>query len=277
MREMVYILMINQIRSEIMSELRQLQSTLNKLHLSGISEIVEQTIKDALQQKWSYSQLLTYLFAKEMELRSQRKKNLRLLKSNLDPTKTLELFQFSFNKNIPERVIKELSQCQFMDNRENVFFVGSSGVGKTHLANSIGIEACRRGYDVLFKRTSNLLDWLHSGNGDGTFDKKLKRIIKIPLLILDDFGLIQLNNNYQVYLYEIISERYEKASTMITSNRDFSEWVEVFDNPLMGSAAMDRLVHKAIKVTIPGDSFRTHQFKLNQKNIFNIDYKNVNK
>jgi len=276
MREKVYILTINKIRRKIMSELLQLKSTLNKLRLSGISEILEETVKDALQEKWSYSQLLIYLFSKEMELKNHRKKNLRLVKSNLDPTKTLELFQFSFNKNIPERVIKELGQCQFIDNHENVFFVGSSGVGKTHLANSIGIEACWRGYDVLFKRTSNLLEWLHSGNGDGTFDKKLKRIIKTPLLILDDFGIIQLNKNYQVYLYEIISERYETASTMITSNRDFSEWIEIFENPLMGSAAMDRLVHKAIKITIPGDSFRTYQFKINQKNVFNIDNKKEN-
>jgi len=254
-----------------MSELVQLQATLNKLHLSGMSEILEQTIKDALQQHWSYSQLLAYLFAKELELRGHRTTNLRLLKSNLDPTKTLELFQFGFNKSIPERVIKELAQCHFIENKENVFLVGSSGVGKTHLANSIGIEACRRGYEVLFKRTGNLLDWLHSGNGDGTFDKKLRRIIKIPLLILDDFGLIQLNNHYQVYLYDIIRERYETASTLITSNRDFSEWIEVFDNPLVGSAAMDRLVHKAIKITIPGDSFRTYQFKLNQKTVFGVD------
>ena len=254
-----------------MSDLLQLQPLLNRLKLSGISEIVEDVVKEALQENWSYSQLLLHIFSNEVDQRNHKQNNLRLVKSNLDPTKTLELFQFGFNKNIPERVIKELGQCQFIDHHENVFFVGSSGVGKTHLANGIGIEACRRVYDVLFKRTTNLLDWLHSGHGDGTFDKKMKRIIKIPLLILDDFGLIPLNKNYQVYLYEIISERYERASTMITSNRDFSEWIEIFDNPLMGSAAMDRLVHNAVKITIPGDSFRNYQFKMNQKKVFNID------
>jgi DNA replication protein DnaC len=276
MPEAVYILTINSGR-KTMSDLLQLQPLLNKLKLSGISEIIEDVTKQALQEKWSYSQLLLHLFSTEVDRRKHNQNNFRLAKSNLDPTKSLELFQFSFNKNIPQRVIKELGQCQFINQHENVFFVGSSGVGKTHLANGIGIEACRRGYDVLFKRTSNLLDWLHSGYGDGSFDKKMKRIIKIPLLILDDFGLIPLNKNYQVYLYEIISERYEIASTMITSNRDFSEWIDVFDNPLMGSAAMDRLVHKAIKITIPGDSFRTYQFKMNQKKIFNIDNKKQNK
>lgn len=276
MPEAVYILTINSGR-KTMSDFLQLQPLLNKLKLSGISEIIEDVTKQALQEKWSYSQLLLHLFSTEVDRRKHNQNNFRLAKSNLDPTKSLELFQFSFNKSIPQRVIKELGQCQFINQHENVFFVGSSGVGKTHLANGIGIEACRRGYDVLFKRTSNLLDWLHSGYGDGSFDKKMKRIIKIPLLILDDFGLIPLNKNYQVYLYEIISERYETASTMITSNRDFSEWIDVFDNPLMGSAAMDRLVHNAIKITMPGDSFRTYQFKMNQKKVFNIDNKKQNK
>jgi len=173
-------------------------------------------------------------------------------------------------------VIKELCQCHFIDGHENVFLVGPSGVGKTHLAHSIGVEACRKGYEVLFQRTSQLLDWLHSGHGDGTFAKKMKKIIKIPLLILDDFGLIQLNKSYQVYLYDIINERYEKASLIITSNRDFSDWIDVFENPLIGSAAMDRLVHKAIKLEIIGESFRTYQFKTNQKKLFNLDNDEIN-
>ena len=91
---------------------------------------------------------------------------------------------------------------------------------------------------------------------------------KVQLLILDDFGLLPLNDSYQEYLYEIISERYEKKSTIITSNRDFGEWIKVFNNQLIGSAAMDRLVHKAVKITIQGDSYRTMQFKKNQKQLF---------
>jgi len=258
------------------SDLIQLHPLLNKLRLTGILEILEETIKQALNEKWNYSKLLLHLFSREVEKRDHKQSCCRLSKSNLDPTKTLQLFQFDFNKKIPQQIIKELCQCNFIDSHENVFFVGPSGVGKTHLANSIGVEACRKGYDVIFQRTSNLLDWLHSGHGDGTFDKKMKKIIKMPLLILDDFGLIQLNKNYQLYLYQIISERYEKASIMITSNRDFSEWIDVFENPLIGSAAMDRLVHKAIKVSIEGDSFRTHQFKNNQKQIFNLDNNKIN-
>jgi DNA replication protein DnaC len=136
MPEAVYILTINSGR-KTMSDLLQLQPLLNKLKLSGISEIIEDVTKQALQEKWSYSQLLLQLFSTEVDRRKHNQNNFRLAKSNLDPTKSLELFQFSFNKNIPQRVIKELGQCQFINQHENVFFVGSSGVGKTHLANGI--------------------------------------------------------------------------------------------------------------------------------------------
>lgn len=258
------------------SDVMQLHPLLRRLKLTGVLEILDQTITQALHEKWSYSQLLLQLFSNEIDQRDHHHSCRRLSRSNLDPTKTLELFQFDFNQKIPPQMIKQLCQCHFIDRHENVFFVGPAGVGKTHLANSIGIEACRKGYDVIFQRTTPLLDWLQSGHGDGTFDKKMKKIIKTPLLILDDFGLIPLNNNYQLYLYEIINERYDKGSMIITSNRDFSEWIAVFDNPLLGSAAMDRLVHKAIKVAIDGDSFRTRQFKNNQKQIFKLDNHKIN-
>jgi len=249
----------------------ELRPLLVKLRLNGITEILEETIREAMNEKWEYSKLLMYLFSKEVDRRNHKQNCYRLQKSNLDPRKSLEVFNFSFNKNLNEKIIKELGHCNFIENNENIFFVGPSGVGKTHLANGIGLSACRKGYDVIFKRTSNLLEELNSGNGDGTFNKKLKMLIDVPVLILDDFGLISLSEKYQLYLYDIICERYESRSTIITSNRDFSEWINIFSNPLMGSAAMDRLVHKALKITINGDSFRTEEFKIKQKNINNID------
>jgi len=254
-----------------MSELSQLKPLLVRLKLTGISEILEPTINQAMAEKWSYSQLLLHLFSREASRRENKQNYYRIARSGLDVTKSLEVFNFEFNKNISQHVIKELAQCHYIDNHENVFFVGPSGVGKSHLANALGLEACHRGYEVLFHRLTNLLEWLHSGHGDASFDKRMKTIIKIPLLIIDDFGLIPLNNRYQIYLYEIISNRYEKGSIIITSNRDFSEWIEIFDNPLMGSAAMDRLVHKAIKIAIEGESYRTYYFKMQQKKIFNIE------
>jgi DNA replication protein DnaC len=252
-----------------MNDLAQLKPLLQRLRLNGISEIIEELLSEAVSEKWDYTKLPTYLFTKESERRDNKQNYYRLSRSGLDPTKTLEVFDFNFNKNISKVMIKELSLCNFIKQKENIFFVGHSGVGKSHLANAIGCEACRRGFDVIYKRTQNLLDWLHSGNGDSSFNKRFDMIRRVPLLILDDFGLLKMNENHQRYLFEIISERYEKTSTIITSNRDFGEWIKVFDNPLIGSAAMDRLVHKAFKISMEGESYRIINFRNKQKNIFN--------
>jgi DNA replication protein DnaC len=106
-----------------------------------------------------------------------------------------------------------------------------------------------------------LFDWIHSGKGDGTHKKRLSQIIKTPLLVLDDFGLQALNEAQQEDLYQVIAQRYERSPTIITSNRDFDEWPSIFVNPLLGTAALDRLVHKGIQIVIEGNSYRLAEFK----------------
>jgi len=150
--------------------------------------------------------------------------------------------------------------CSFVGRKENVFFAGPSGVGKSHLAQALGHEAARRGHDVLFRRTATLLQWISAARGDGSSERRLRAVSTQPLLILDDFGLTPYSEEQQADLYELICERYEKSSTVVTSNRDFSEWLAVFSNPLMGSAAMDRLVHRGIKIVIKGKSYRVDSF-----------------
>jgi DNA replication protein DnaC len=113
---------------------------------------------------------------------------------------------------------------------------------------------------VLYRRTSQLLGWVDAGRGDGSHQRRLKQIAAVDLLLFDDFGLTPLTEQQQTDLYEIICDRYERASTIITSNRDFAEWPMVFSNPLMGSAAMDRLVHRAVKLVIEGKSYRLESF-----------------
>jgi DNA replication protein DnaC len=112
----------------------------------------------------------------------------------------------------------------------------------------------------MFRRTEPLFKWIHSGKGDGTHERRLKLVSSIPLLILDDYGLKPLGEEQQADLYEVICSRYERHSTIITSNRDFAEWPMIFANPLMGSAAMDRLVDRGIKIVIEGESYRMHNF-----------------
>ena len=136
----------------------------------------------------------------------------------------------------------------------------SSGVGKSHAAQALGHIACRKGYDVTYERTSVLLDWVHAGRGDATYQRRLRKVGSVALLVLDDFGLKPLPEHQQQDLYEVICNRYERHATVITSNRDFNEWPQVFANPLMASAAMDRLVHRAVKIVMQGKSYRMDSF-----------------
>jgi DNA replication protein DnaC len=245
-----------------MNEMAQLKPKLNRLKMSGILEQLDLRIRQAEEGHLGYSEFLLSLFQDEIERRDFKVLTSRLKKSGLDPRMTLETFDFRFNAHIHEPLVRELATSSFVGRSENVFLVGPSGVGKTHLAMALGHEACRRGIDVLFRRTFSLLKWLGSGRADGTFDRKLKNLADVPLLILDDFGLNDLDPTHQNDLYELICARYESASTIITSNRDFAEWLSVFENPLIGSAAMDRLVHKAIKVVIEGKSYRLDAFSV---------------
>lgn len=234
---------------------------LNKLKLPRISQMLEQRLDQAMKEKWSYSTLVDMLFTDEIERRNQKQLTLRLAKSRLDQDKTLETFNFAFNTTIQAAFIRELSSCEFIEKKQNIFILGQSGVGKSHLAQALGHQACRRERDVLSYCTYQLFEWIYAGRGDGTQKKRLAQVIKTPLLILDDFGLQPLNEAQQNDLYQLITERYEKSSTIITSNRDVDEWSSIFANPLLGTAAVDRLVHRGIKIIIQGPSYRLEEFK----------------
>lgn len=243
-----------------MNDLAQLKPQLIRLKLSGILETLEQRIGQAVEEKWEYSRFLLNLLSDEVIRRDTKQLSRRVGRSNLNPEKTLVSFDFSFNKNIHKPTIKELATCSYLEEKRNLFFVGPSGVGKSHLSQALGNEACLKGIDVLYRGTHDLMKWINAGRADGTVERRLQTVSSISLLILDDFGLRPLPETSQSDLYEIIAARYERRSTIITSNRDFSEWPMVFSNPLMGSAAMDRLVHRAYKITIEGDSYRMNSF-----------------
>ena len=238
-----------------------LTKKLHRLRLSGMAAFLEHRLKQAMEEKWSYSMFLETLLTDEASRRDNRLLSLRLSKSLLNMKKTMETFDFTFNSKIQVSLIRELSLCVFIEKKANIFILGPSGVGKSHLAQSLGHEACRRGIDVLFYDTWQLFEWIYSGHGDGTYQKRLERIKNIPLLILDDFGLRALNEGQQLDLYQVIAQRYERNSTIITSNRDFDEWPSIFNNNLLGTAALDRLVHRGIQVIIEGGSYRLAEFK----------------
>ncbi len=244
-----------------MNDFSMIIKKLEKLRLNGMSVTCEGRLKTAQEEGWSFSSFLDMLLADEVECRNHQQLTRRLAKSKLDPQKTLETFNFTFNPKINAPVIREMACCRFIEEANNIFLIGPSGVGKSHLAEALGHEACRRGIDVLYYSTHKLFDRINSGRADGTHKKKISEIIKIPLLILDDFGLQSMQEAQQEDLYEVICERYAKKPMIITSNRDLSEWSSVFANSLIASAAMDRLLHKGMEVVIDGGSYRLDQFR----------------
>jgi DNA replication protein DnaC len=225
-------------------------------------DLYDLRVEQAIEEKWAYSTFLEMLLTDALEKREHKQLTLRLAKSHLNVSKSLETFDFAREDLIaPTRLIRELGTCAFIEKKQNVFFFGKSGLGKSHLAQGIGHQACRRGYDVLFQCAKGLLDWIYAGIGDGTRKKRLSQAIKTSLLILDDFGLQELTEEQQKDLYQIIAERYEKKPLILTTNRSISEWPSIFSHPLLGSAAVDRLVHKGIEVILEGPSHRFNEYK----------------
>ncbi len=244
-----------------MMDIACIHKKLSKLRLSGIIPIFEERLTQAMKDRWSYSDFIDIMLTDEISRRDNKQLIRRLARSHLKADKTLETLNFGFNPQLPATLIKELAQCCFVEKKQNIFILGPSGVGKSHLAQGLGHEACRKQIDVRFYDTYELFEWLHQGKGDGSYKKKLAEIIETPLLILDDFGLQALTVAQQEDLYQVVAQKYEKNSIMITSNRDLGEWSSMFTNPLLGMAAVDRLVHNGIQLVIEGESYRLSQFK----------------
>ena len=234
----------------------QLTPKLKSLRLSGILETLEVRNRQAIEEKLSYVDFLQLLVEDEVERRAAKQLALRVRRASFDTSKTLEAFDFGFNTSINRQQVFDLATCRFIERHECLLVVGPAGVGKSHLGQALGHEACRRAFDVMFTSTSKMLAHLNGGRADGTYERRLQAYIRPDLVILDDFGLKPLHPPGPEDLYEVISERYERGSMIVTSNRDFSEWPELFDNPLLASAALDRLAHNAHQITITGKSFR---------------------
>jgi DNA replication protein DnaC len=239
----------------------QLTPMLRTLRLSGILETLDVRNRQAVEQQSSFVDFLTTLLQDEVERRAQSKLRLRLRRAAFDPTKTLESFDFSFNPKLNKAQVFDLATCQFIARHEAVLVYGPTGVGKSHLAQALAHEACRRGYEVLCVNTDKMLSHLAGGRADGTHEQRLTRYTRPALLVLDDFGLKPLRPPGPEDLYDVINERYEKASILLTSNRDRSEWPDLFGEPLLASAALDRLTHGAHFVEITGPSFRAEHTK----------------
>lgn len=234
----------------------QLTPKLKSLRLSGILDTLEVRNKQAVAEQCSYVEFLQRLLEDEVDRRGQKQLDMRLRRSHLDPNKTLEAFDFAFNPSVNRRQIFDLATGGFVERAESVFLLGPAGVGKTHIAQALGHEAVRRGYDVLCVKASAMLAQLHSGRAEGSYERRLAQYQSVDVLILDDFGLKPMRPPAPEDLYEVIDGRYGRKPIIVTTNRAFDEWPELFDNSVLASAALDRLAHGATQIVITGDSYR---------------------
>jgi DNA replication protein DnaC len=234
----------------------QLRGQLKQLRLGGVLETLDVRVRQAIEERLSYVDFLQRLVEDEIERRHHKQLQLRVRRANFQTDKTLERFDFSFNPQLNRQLILDLATCQFVARKQPVVIVGPSGVGKSHLSQALGWEACKRGYDVLYTPCAKLLASLAAGRVDGSYERRLQAVIRPDLLILDDFGLKPLRPPAHEDMYDIINERYEKGATLITSNRALGEFPALFGDPLLASAGLDRLLHNAYVVVIGGASFR---------------------
>lgn len=170
--------------------------------------------------------------------------------------KDISSFDFSFQPSIDERQIKDLCQLGFLENNENIVFLGSSGVGKTHLSISIGIEAARQRYSTYFIKCSNLLENLKKAQDENRLEARLKHYASYRLLIIDELGYLPISEGDERLLFQLIDRRYEKKSTIVSTNINFSDWEDIFYDIRIANAILDRILHHCSVIQILGDSYR---------------------
>lgn len=239
-----------------MSPTDELMRLLKKLRMSGVMQTLELRMKQAAEDNLATSEFLVRVLTDEVERREAKQLSVRLRRASFEYAKTMEDFDFAFNSAVPKTKVLELATCAFIERRDNILIIGPTGVGKSHLAQALGHRACRAGRSVLYIGAHELLLQLRASRADASFEKRLVRFTAPDVLIIDDLGLRGLNPDESGDLYEVVRGRYEKGSTIITSNRAIEEWPPLFGNALLASAAMDRLLHHAHVVVIEGDSYR---------------------
>ncbi len=240
-----------------MNPMPELTPLLQRLRLSGMLEGLAAHNREAIAKKLSYTEFLALLLTHEVARREHKQFTTRLRRAGFRGDKTLEGFDFAFNPQLDQAQIRDLATCRFIAEKVAVLIVGPCGTGKSHLAQALGHCAIRQGYDVLFTPQDKLLGNLQAARATATFERRFQLLVKLPLLIIDDFGLKPLRAPHEEDFHDLVAERYERSATIINSNLDFNEWGNAFTNRLLGAATLDRLRHGAYRVILDGESYRT--------------------
>jgi len=240
-----------------MSDIQHLVKKLKSLKMGGMLETLEVRLKQCQDGHLGYIEFLEFLLEDELQRRANKKLEIRVNQARFEEVKTLEAFNFEFNPKIPSRQIMDLATCRFIERKEWALFIGPVGVGKSHLIQALGHQACRQGYRVLFSRASRLFTDLGGGHADGTWENRLKRYLKPDLLLIDDFAMKELTLKQAEDFYELVNERSHTGSMVLASNRSPKDWYPLFPNPVLAEGILDRIINKAHHVVLTGRSYRT--------------------
>ncbi len=229
---------------------------LKRLKLGALAPTLPERLTLARTQQLDYAAFLTLLLADEVQRRDQLSFERRLLQADFEEIVTLNEFDWNAPVQVDRRQLQAIFSLQFMARREHILLLGPVGVGKTFLAQALGAAAIRAGHSVLFTRADGLFKDLAQARIDHSYERAFRRYLVPELLVVDDFGLHRLSAQQSSDLYELIIERHRRASFVFTSNRGVDEWLGLFDDPILGNSALDRLANGAYQVVIDGPSYR---------------------
>jgi DNA replication protein DnaC len=234
----------------------ELSFLLHKLKLDHLDAQLAAVCEQAAQQDLDYQTFLTRALAIEWQGRDQRGQEARLRQARFPWLKTLEQFDFDFQPSLDRRQVRELATLRFVEHAHNVVVLGPPGVGKTHLAIGLGMAATQAGYTVLFLTLETLMTRLLKAQHENRLDRTLKQLTYPKLLIIDEIGYLPLSREEASLFFRLVVRRYERASLIVTSNKSFLDWGEVFNDHILATAILDRLLHFSTTLNIKGESYR---------------------
>ena len=247
-----------------------LEQGLKRLKLRYIREIIDSANELAMEEEPGYIDFLAYLVEHETKMREETQRLKNMKRAKFPHLKTLDEFDYSFQNSINQQSIRDLASLDFIHAKENIIFLGPSGVGKTHLAIGLGVAAVKAGYKVRFYSFTELVEDLYASLADSSFNKKIDAILKNHLIILDELGYVSMDETASDHIFQFIARAYEQRSLIVTSNLNFAEWGTLFANTSTAAATLDRLLHHAHVFNMKGDSYRMRN-RLVPTNIDQLD------